>query len=274
MPNSLPHVGPRQAYVEVYFTHATADDTISFSQVTCGDRKPVGGSALESSAAAIRRRVIEAIGKPVRLNPLLPHVTTPRIAAVGHAPRSASEVEGWVPCCIVTAIVKTPLGVRASSHVESVATTQRAHYVSATPQTSLVTRGTQVGVPSHPTDFTKDWSVRARNVEIGQHSYINLMSFFIPAQRSCRSTSSTRPLLSFDLVSRHHVLTDIDPSIRVLDRTDAQFDRRIRAGHDIVTDMELLTTPTIATAFMTSSTALVSEAENRKSKYQVTGPWF
>lgn len=274
MPNSLPHVGPRQAYAEVYFTHATADDTISFSQVTRGDREPTEGNALESSAAAIRHRVIEAVGRPVRLDPILPHVMAPHVATVGNIPKTPREVEGLVPCCIVTAIVKTPLGVRASSHVESVAPAQRVHHVSGTSQTRLVTRGTQVGVPSHPTDFTKDWSVRARNVEIGQHSYINLMSFFIPAQRSCRSTSSTKPLLSFDLVSRHHILDETDSSIRVLDRTDAQFDRGIRAGHDIVTDMELLATPTIATSFMTSSTALVSEEENRKSKYQVTDPWF
>lgn len=275
MHDPLPHVGPRQAYAEVYFTHASAHDTAGFSKVMCGERGPDNGNAVGQSAAAIRDRLMAVTGADARLDP----TAVPIYGYTSIRPGLGSKDEPLSPTdadarCIVTAIVKTPLGIRASSHVERLRQPTREPLVTSPNGLALTraTSGTQSGMPSRIVDFSTRWAEHARRVAIGQHTYLNLMSFFLHTSPS-RTTGGNGDLLSCRITSQHDRLDGMDDSIRVLDRTDHEFDHVAVSGHDIVADMSLATTPTIATALTLSSDMLVSDEANRKSTYAVTSPW-
>lgn len=275
MHDPLPHVGPRQAYAEVYLTHAPARGVGGFSQVLSGFRSPVPGDVVERSAAAIRDRIVKATGEDTRLDP----TAMPIHAYTSMSPGRANKDEPMSPTdaearCIVSAIVKTPLGIRTSSHVESLRQPTHAPLVTAPNGLSLTraTSGTQDGMPSRIVDFSTKWSEHARRVAVGQHTYLNLMSFFLHTSPS-RTTGGNGDLLACQVTSQHDGLAGMDDSINVLDRTDPIFDRAIVAGHDINTDMMIAETPTIATALTLSSGMLVSDEANRKATYAVESPW-
>lgn len=275
MHDLLPHVGPRQAYAEVYFTHTTASAAVGFSEVMCGTRKPGSGNAVELSAAAIRSRVAGVSGADVRLDPTAVPIYVDAYAnphgASTNGPLSAADIDAR---CIVTAIVKTPLGIRTSSHLEFLRSRTTDPLITSDNGLALTraTSGTQYGMPSKVADFSTRWSGHARRIAIGQHTYLNLLSFFQHAAPS-RTTGGSGSLLEYEVTSKHEGLAGIDDSIRVLDRTDPEFDHVAVPGHDIVADMDLAQAPTIATALMVSSHELVSDEANRKSTYTVTRPW-
>lgn len=275
MYDQLPHVSHRQAYAEVYFTHTTARGVGGFSQVLSGFRKAVPGDGVERSAAAIRGRIVAVMGEDTRLDPAAVPIYTHTSMRPGQRnkdePMSSTDANAR---CIVTAIVKTPLGIRTSSHVESLR--QPTHDPLVTTHNGLAltraTSGTQTGMPSRIVDFSSKWTEHARSVAIGQHTYLNLTSFFLHTSPS-RTTGGNGDLLPYKITSQHHELTGMDDAIRVLDRTDALFDHAIATGHDINTDMLLVETPTIATALTLSSDMLVSDADNRRATYAVPKPW-
>lgn len=275
MPNSLPRVSPRQAYVEVYFTYTTVGEADGFSLALSGARGPSGDSALENSAAALRERIEASVGSRVRLDPLRSPITHSR-----RQPMAGGRVENPgpgvpnAPCCIVTTLIKTPLGIHASSHMEKIYDTQVQRHGDTFSLTSArATEGTRVGNPASTTDFSKGWSVRARGVDIGQSTCLNLMPFFTNISGPCRLRAKSSSLLSLELESRHDIVAGIDPSVRVLDRQHPELDRIYVAGKDIIVDMELLKAPTIATAFTALSPELVAESDARRARYAVADPW-
>lgn len=275
MHDPLPHVSHRQAYAEVYFTYTTDRGVDGFAQVLAGERGASPSDAVEQSAAAIHDRIVAVTGEDTRLDP----TAVPIHAYTSMQPGQGNKDEPMSPTdadarCIVTAIVKTPLGIRTSSHIESLSTRRSVRSVS-TPNGLALTRatsGTQNGMPSRIVDFSTRWSEHARRVAIGQHTYLNLMSFFLHTSPS-RTAGGNGDLLSCEITSQHDELAGMDDAIRVLDRTDPIFDHAIVAGHDINTDMLLVETPTIATALTLSSDMLVSDEANRKSTYAVPKPW-
>lgn len=275
MHDPLPHVSHRQAYAEVYFTHTTASGVGGFTQVLAGFRRPVPGDAVERSAAAIYDRIVSVTGEDTRLDPTATpiHAYTSMRSGQGNKDEPMSPTDADARC-IVTAIVKTPLGIRTSSHMESLRQPTREPLVTAHNGLALTraTSGTQDGMPSRIVDFSTRWSEHARRVAIGQHTYLNLMSFFLHTSPS-RTAGGNGDMLSCEITSQHDGLNGMDDAIRVLDRTDEVFDHAIVAGHDINTDMLLVETPTIATALTLSSDMLVSDADNRRATYAVTKPW-
>lgn len=275
MHDPLPHVSHRQAYAEVYFTHTTARGADGFARVITGERDAVHGDAVEQSAAAIRDRLAAVTGSDARLDP----TAVPIYAYTRLPPEQGDRDEPLSPTdadarCVVTAIVKTPLGVRTSSHMERLRQPTREPLVTSPNGLALTraTSGTQVGMPGRIVDFSTKWSEHARRVAIGQHTYLNLMSFFLHTSPS-RTAGGNGDMLSCEITSQHDGLAGMNDAIRVLDRTDEVFDHAIVAGHDINTDMLLVETPTIATALTLSSDMLVSDADNRRATYAVPKPW-
>lgn len=275
MHDPLPHVSHRQAYAEVYFTHTTARGADGFAQVLAGERDSVHGDAVEQSAAAIRDRLAAVTGESGRLDPTAVPIYGYTSMQPGQGdkdePLSSTDADAR---CIVTAIVKTPLGIRTSSHMERLRQPTREPLVTSPNGLALTraTSGTQSGMPIRIVDFTTRWAEHARRVAIGQNTYLNLMSFFLHTSPA-RTTGGNGDLLSYEVTSQHAGLAGMDDAIRVFNHTDPVFDNAVVAGHDINTDMLLVETPTIATALTLSSGMLVSDADNRRATYDVPKPW-
>lgn len=266
----LPELGPRDTYVEVYFTTLHPASLAGFSNVLTAARPADPGNAIEKSAELISRRVSELTGDERPFSIPKPLADNHKLHGSMYESR---ENDPGITSCVVTCIVKSDMGVCASSHVESFLEkdVKRPSYLLGT-NGYVLKRSSQTiygGQERDMSEYSIGWK-NSMKISIGQGTLLD-----VPALMSGTFTSRTRKdqLFSVDMVDHSSGIDYGDGPIRVVHSKSPELDVPLVLGKDIDTDILLTSAPTLATAVVATTQSLVSGELQRRSEYATTDPW-
>lgn len=267
----LPELGPRDTYVEVYFTTLHPASLAGFSNVLTTARPANPGNAIEKSAELISARVSELTGDERPFFITKPPSDQNKLHGSVY---EACENDPSITSCVVTCIVKSDMGVCASSHVESFLEkdTKRPRAYLLGTNGYVLKRGSRTiysGRARDMSEYSTGWK-NSMKLSIGQETLLD-----VPALMSGTLTSRTRKyrLFSVDMVDHSSGIDYGDGPIRVVHSKSPELDVPLILGKDIDTDILLTSAPTLATAAVAVTQSLVSEELQRRSEYATTDPW-